>query len=89
MGSNRDNHDPYLSDLDLINHTPLDSKPGRTVPQPLPGQQFVMEPFDQPKANRPRHHDDVFPLLIPDQDIARSVAELTIDPAMFEYAPHT
>ena len=55
---------------------------------PLSLKAFIMEPFDQAKALRARDSYDIFPLLIPLEDVFLEAIESLSGPAVFVDLPH-
>ena len=47
-----------------------------------------MEAFDQPESRRARDLNNVFPFLVPLQDVLRYSRQLPDQRAMFIYLPH-
>ena len=75
--------------LHAIDHAILLAKSRGPMALPLAAQDLVLETFYQPQTLRTRHPDDVFPLLIPRQDIDGNAVEPPRSTPVLENFPHT
>ena len=73
-----------------INHAPLKSKPGGTIPFPFTRQGFVVKPLDHPQTLRPGESGNVFPFLVTLQNLyGHGTRKLFVNATVLFDFPHT
>ena len=80
--------DSHLLPIDSVDHPVLNAKPGRPMPLPFTAKRFIAKPLDQPQSRRPGNTNDVFPFLIPLENIDWEFLNPTTDAPMFIDVPH-